>query len=131
MATIFETLYSKPLETIRVSVGRKLKVNWKSHWSNEKLEQTPQLSVRLDCSDEEIYNYDLCDHLCDYTEKFWDKQVKLKNGQIITNHELYELELNKVLSDTLAEFEDKWNKRLKSRLEAQKEKFLSKKKEAA
>jgi hypothetical protein len=125
MATIFETVYHKPLSGTKVQISRK-DMNWENReltnnrFENEKFEETPKLEVRMDVL------YSETQLISDYVDDFWNKRSGAKSGDVkLTNAQLYEYQLRKVIDEAIenlhAEWQIKLNKRVAHLLETQKE----------
>jgi hypothetical protein len=125
MATIFETMYHKPLSGTKVQISRK-DMNWQNReltnnrFENEKFEETPKLEVRMDVP------YAETQLISDYVDNFWNRRSGAKSGDIkLTNAQLYEYQLRKVIDEAIenlhAEWQTKLEKRVAHLLDAQKE----------
>jgi hypothetical protein len=125
MATIFETMYHKPLSGTKVQISRK-DMNWQNReiqnnrFEHEKFEETPKLVVRMDVP------YSETQRISDYVDDFWSKRSGAKTKDIkLTNAQLYEYQLRKVIDEAIenlhAEWQTKLEKRVTHLLETQKE----------
>ena len=126
MATIFDTVYVKPLDFTQVRISRKTPFyggaeRAKENFEHEKIEATPVLSIKLDVP------YDKIDIIDEYVSNFWEKKspakLKYTNTQL-TNAQLYEYQLRKKLDEAIGELQEEWNNRLFNRTKKLLEKQL-------
>jgi hypothetical protein len=116
MATIFETIYCKELQGTQVQISRK-DMNWtgrelrNNRFEHEKIDTTPYLRLRLTVPFEDIQR------ISDYADNFWTQPSKAKAGDVrLTNAQLYEYQLRKVLDEAIAKLETDWQKTFEQKL---------------
>lgn len=116
MATFFETAYSKELQGTQVQISRK-DMNWtgkelrNNRFEHEKITTTPYLRVRMDVPFEDIQR------IGDYVDNFWTQPSKAKVGDVrLTNAQLYEYQLRKVLDEAIANLEQEWQTALEQKV---------------
>lgn len=125
MATIFETMYHKPLTGTKIQISLK-DMNWdnrelqNNRFQHEKFDETPKLKVIMDVPYAEV------SRIGDYVDDFWNKRSGAKARDIkLTNAQLYEYQLRKVIDEAIENLHAEWRTKLVKRvthlLDAQKE----------
>jgi hypothetical protein len=127
MATIFETMYHKPLSGTKIQISLK-DMNWHNRelhhnrFEHEKFDETPKLTVRMEVPFVETQR------ISDYVDNFWNARSGAKSKDIkLTNAQLYEYQLRKVIDEAIENLHAEWHTKLEKRIE----KMLDTQKEVA
>jgi hypothetical protein len=100
----FQTLSSKPLETISVRVSWRLGPT--NNWKHQEFNTLPSLKFNFDDADARFANKD--EELRIYRNAYWE--TEFSSG--IKNQTQYELDLHEAVLKAIVKVKNKWNKKL-------------------